>query len=153
STAPRPHTYPSVTSPENGCTDHSDGSAGTTSRWPCTSSAPRSAVPAGSPANRAKTLVRPGALSRSTGSRPTSASCAATNSAATRSPAEVRVSPVFVVSIRIRSRHRSTTSSLLIARSYHCGGPFGTGGDALWITAPSWVLSELSYPQADIDPC
>ena len=34
STAPRPHRYPSLTSPENGSTDHSEASAGTTSRWP-----------------------------------------------------------------------------------------------------------------------
>ena len=39
STAPRPQTTPSRTSPEKGCTLQSAGSAGTTSRWPWTSSA------------------------------------------------------------------------------------------------------------------
>ena len=46
------------TSPENGCTVHSAGSAGTTSRWPWISSAPRSAS---APSSRANTLPRPGA--------------------------------------------------------------------------------------------
>ena len=39
STAPRPQTYPSRTSPPNGSTLQSSASAGTTSRWACTSSA------------------------------------------------------------------------------------------------------------------
>ena len=42
STAPRPQTQPSCTSPENGCRCQSSASAGTTSRWPWRSSAGRS---------------------------------------------------------------------------------------------------------------
>ena len=42
---------------------------------------------------------------------PTSSSLAATHSAASRSPALVAVSPVFVVSIRMRSESSSATSA------------------------------------------
>ena len=47
STAPRPHSTPSRISPENGCTDQAAGSAGTTSRCPCSSRAPSSWAPSG----------------------------------------------------------------------------------------------------------
>src|SRR5437764_1933471 len=67
------------------------------------------------PGTRATRLVRPGRLSRISGSSPTSDSLAATYSAATRSPAHVDWSPVLVVSMRIRSRHSSTTSELASA--------------------------------------
>ena len=58
STAPRPQTKPSSIAPENGCTLHSAGSAGTTSRCPWISSAPRELS---APGRRANTLPRPGA--------------------------------------------------------------------------------------------
>src|SRR5690606_23514895 len=50
-------------------------------------------------------------LSRSSGLRPASDSRSATHSAAARSPTVVSASPVLVVSMRISSQHRSTTSS------------------------------------------
>ena len=57
STAPRPQTQPSRSSPENGWTLHSAASAGTTSRWPCTSSGGRLRSV---PSIRATRLARPG---------------------------------------------------------------------------------------------
>ena len=86
STAPRPQRQPSRSSPANGSTCQSAALAGTTSRWPCTISAPRSAVPAGSPSMRTTTVARPGSLSISSGSSPTSVSRPITYSAASRSP-------------------------------------------------------------------
>ncbi len=59
---------------------------------------------------RATRLARPGSLSKIRDSMPTSSSFVATYSAASRSPALVAVSPVFVVSMRMRSRAISTTS-------------------------------------------
>src|ERR671919_1449630 len=112
STAPRPQTTPSRISPENGGTLQSAGSAGTTSRCPCTSKALR---PAFDPAIRATTLARPGADSRMRASTPTSASFCATYSAAGRSLQSPP--PRFVVSIRMRSEVNSTTSSSATASS------------------------------------
>ena len=64
STAPRPQRQPSWISPANGSTCQSLLSAGTTSRWPWISSAPR----LGSlPSMRAMTLARPGSDSKSSG--------------------------------------------------------------------------------------
>ena len=71
----------------NGSTDQSDASAGTTSRWPCTS---RPGADRSRPAMRTTVLARRGADSSTTGSRPASDSCVATHSAASRSP---RLSP------------------------------------------------------------
>ena len=83
STAPRPQIIPSRTSPANGSKDQSCAAAGTTSRWPCTSSA--SAL--GSlPSIRVNTFARPGADSKYWASRPTSWISSATYSAAARSP-------------------------------------------------------------------
>src|ERR671910_3373071 len=106
STAPRPQTTASRTSPENGGTLQSAGSAGTTSRCPCTSKA---LLRAFDPAMRATTLARPGADSRMRASTPTSVSFWATYSAAGRSLQSPP--PRFVVSIRMRSEVNSTTSS------------------------------------------
>src|SRR5215207_3314334 len=127
STAPRPQTIPSRISPENGGTLQSAGSAGTTSRCPCTSRASR---PACDPAIRATTLARPGADSRTRASTPTSVSFCATYSAAGRSLQSPP--PRFVVSIRMRSEVYSTTSSPATASSI--GRLDGTGdqrGDGL----------------------
>ena len=107
STAPRPQTQPSLISPENGCTCQSAASAGTTSRWPWIS---RAGLDESSPAILVTTLARPGCDSSTVGSRPTSASSAATCSAALRSPGP-EWSPGFVVSILIRSLARVATSS------------------------------------------
>ena len=110
STAPRPQTQPSAISPENGCTCQSAASAGTTSRWPWMSRAGR----AGSvPSSRATTLARVGCGLEHCGSRPTSASSAATCSAAARSPGP-EWSPGLVVSILIRSLQRAATSSCAV---------------------------------------
>ena len=98
STAPRPHSTPSRISPANGGTLQDDGSAGTTSRCPCTSSA---GAPGSRPPTRATTFARPGADSSSAGSTPASASLAATYSAAGRS--RPSPPPRLVVSILIRS--------------------------------------------------
>lgn len=106
SMAPRPQTTPSRTSPEKGCTRQSAGSAGTTSRWPWTS---RASAAGSLPSMRATTFVRPLLRSSSVGSSPASASRSATYSAAGRSwhvP-----SPALLVSIRIRSEVKRTTSS------------------------------------------
>ncbi len=85
STAPRPHTHPSVTSPENGGTVQSSALAGTTSRWPWTSSGlSEASTPGGS--QRATRVVRPGSDSYSSAAIPTSSSSPATCSAAARSP-------------------------------------------------------------------
>ena len=83
STAPRPHTQPSRSSPANGSTDQSAALAGTTSRCPCTHSAPRSRS---APGIRTATLTRPGSLSKVCGSRPTSRSRSTTYAAACASP-------------------------------------------------------------------
>ena len=83
STAPRPQMQPSRSSPANGSTCQSAALAGTTSRWPCTTSPGRDGS---APSMRTMTLARPGSLSAISGSRPTSASSAATYSAALRSP-------------------------------------------------------------------
>src|SRR5580700_528186 len=106
STAPRPQTTPSRTSPLNGSTDQAAGSAGTTSRWPCNSSAGRSGSV---PLTRATTFDRPGADSSSSGSRPASASKAATYSAAFRS--RQSPPPRLVVSNWISSEANLVTSS------------------------------------------
>ena len=58
---------------------------------------------------------------RSGDSMPTSASLQATHSAAARSPALVAVSPVFVVSIRMRSDSSSATSPWAAARGAAVG--------------------------------
>src|SRR5213078_1483138 len=106
-------------------TDHSEASAGTTSRCPWIS---RASAPGSLPSNRATTLVRPGALSWTTGSSPTSASFSATYSAATRSPTLVSLSPVLVVSMRSRSWQICTTSSVaFICSSYHLSGSGSSG--------------------------
>ena len=55
STAPRPQTKPSWISPANGSIRQSSAAAGTTSRWPCSSSG----SPGPSP-HRATSEVRPG---------------------------------------------------------------------------------------------
>ena len=83
STAPRPQIMPSLTSAANGSTDQSWAMAGTTSRWPCTSSA---SAPGSEPSRRVKTFARPGADSKYWASRPTSSISPATYSAAARSP-------------------------------------------------------------------
>ena len=114
STAPRPQTQSSRISAENGSTCQSAAWAGTTSRWPCTSSAGRLES---APAIRVSTLVRPGADSTTVGSSPTSASHSATCSAALRSPGPV-LSPKLEVSIRISSRHSSTTSSWAVSEAW-----------------------------------
>ena len=57
STAPRPQTHPSKISPANGSTFQSFGSAGTTSRWPCTSSG---SADWSSPSQCATSVARPG---------------------------------------------------------------------------------------------
>ena len=64
STAPRPQTQPSAISPANGSWVQSVASAGTTSRWPCTS---RPGRLVSSPSNRATTLVRRSADSQNGG--------------------------------------------------------------------------------------
>ena len=105
STAPRPHTQPSRDlAGERVHASTRAGSAGTTSRWPCTSSAGRVGS---APSIRATTLARPGSDSSSVGSMPTSASLPATYSAAARSVLDVGLE----VSIRISSEQSSTTSS------------------------------------------
>ena len=83
STAPRPQMQPSRSSPENGSTCQSAAFAGTTSRWPCTA---RPGREVSDPSMRIITDARPGSLSTSTGSRPTSVSWSMTYSAALRSP-------------------------------------------------------------------
>ena len=91
------------------------GSAGTTSRCPCSRRAPSPSVP--SPPIRATTFARPGADSSSTGSSPASASRAATYSAAGRSCASPP--PRLVVSILIRStanRAASAPAGVIAAR-------------------------------------
>ena len=110
SMAPRPQTYPSLTSPENGSTCQSAACAGTTSRCAWISSASREGSV---PSIRAMTLVRRGPVSYSSGSSPTSASFAATYSAASRSPGPLP-SPKLVESIRMRSLVRPTTSSAAV---------------------------------------
>ena len=85
STAPRPQTQPSATSPANGGTDQSSALAGTTSRCPWISSGDSDrSTPSGS--QLATTEVRLGAGSNSSAAMPTSPSSSATRSAATRSP-------------------------------------------------------------------
>lgn len=83
STAPRPHTQPSATSPENGWCVQSWALAGTTSVWPWISSA---GLDGSSPSIRATVEARPLWDSKICGSSPTSASFSATYSAAPRSP-------------------------------------------------------------------
>ena len=83
SIAPRPQTQPSASSPANGSCVQSRASAGTTSRWPWTSSPGRLES---SPSHRTTRLVRRSADSKTSGSRPTSESSPATCSAAARSP-------------------------------------------------------------------
>src|SRR3954447_19351350 len=103
STAPRPHRQSSRISPANGSICQSLASAGTTSRCPWISSAGREES---APGHRASTDARPGADSSSCGDNPQSVSRSAAHSAAARS------SLVGLdESIRMRSRHRSTTSS------------------------------------------
>ena len=92
----------------------------------------RRAARRSAPAMRATRLARPGSDSWISDSMPTSASLQATHSAAARSPALVAVSPVFVVSMRMRSESSSATSSWAPARgcgvgSAHVGDP-ATGG-------------------------
>ena len=58
SMAPRPQTTPSRISPEKGCTLQSAGSAGTTSRWPWTSSASARRVGALDPGDHVRTPRR-----------------------------------------------------------------------------------------------
>ena len=70
---------------------------------------------------RATRLARPGSDSQIWDSMPTSASLQATHSAATRSPALVAVSPVFVVSIRMRSESSSATSPWAAAEGHRWG--------------------------------
>src|SRR6266496_226985 len=108
STAPRPHRYPSRTSPENGGTDQSAASAGTTSRCPCTSSA---GSEGSVPGTRAITLDRPGAASRIFEGMPIPSRNAATYSAASRSPSD-EPPPWLVLSKRSRSAQMSTTSAI-----------------------------------------
>ena len=107
STAPRPHSMPSRISPANGSTLQLRASAGTTSRWPCTTRAGLSGL---RPGTRATTLVRRGSGSNIWGDRPSAASLASTYSAASRSPF-ARPSPWLVVSIRMRSRAITAVSS------------------------------------------
>ncbi len=83
STAPRPQTQPSATSPANGWWVQSSALAGTTSVCPWISRAGRERS---SPAIRAMVVARPRSDSKISGSRPNSASFSATYSAATRSP-------------------------------------------------------------------
>ena len=99
-----------MTSPANGSTDHSEASAGTTSRWPCTSSAPRCGS---APSMRATTLVRPGADSTIVGVEPDLGELRRRRTRRRPArPCEVSRSPVLVVSMRSRSRQMSTTSSV-----------------------------------------
>src|SRR5439155_25529019 len=106
--------------------------AGTTSRWPCTSMA---GLVRSWPSILATTLVRLGCDSRTAGSRPTSESPAATYSAAWRSPGP-EWSPGLEVSILIRSRQMSTTSSCAVTLSavtflsLHWGGQGVRAGPA-----------------------
>jgi hypothetical protein len=81
SSAPRPRTTPSRSSPANGGRRHSAASAGTTSRCPWSRSA--GARPA--PRSRATTFGRAGSRAATTGSTPASASSPATNAAHSRS--------------------------------------------------------------------
>jgi len=82
STAPRPQSMPSRSSPAKGCTCQSAAWAGTTSVWPWSTSAGR----VGSvPGTRRNTEARRGADSTISGSHPTSVSAAMTYSAASRS--------------------------------------------------------------------
>ena len=131
STAPRPQTQPSASSPANGSRRQSSALAGTTSRWPWMSSAGR----LGSlPSTRATRLVRFGCDSRTVGWTPTSLSRPATYSAALLSPGP-EWSPGLVVSILIRSRQMSTTSS------WACAAKFS-------VTVPSSHRAALIAPQA-----
>src|SRR5665647_2377022 len=107
STAPRPHSRPSISSPPNGSTDQSPAWAGTTSVCPCSTRAGRCGS---APVRRTTTLARRAADSKISGSSPTSASDAITYSAATRSPGPVP-SPKFELSIRNRSWQIEATSS------------------------------------------
>ena len=75
STAPRPQMQSSLSSAASGSTCQSAALAGTTSRWPWMHSAGRSRS---SPSIRTTTLVRPGSLSTTVGSSPTSRSWATT---------------------------------------------------------------------------
>ena len=75
STAPRPRIYPSLISPQKGSKLQSAALAGTTSRWPWTTSPGRLVS---LPAIRATTLNRFGPVSMSSESIPTSANLATT---------------------------------------------------------------------------
>ncbi len=86
STAPRPQSIPSLISPPNGSTVQVRGSAGTTSRWPWTTSA---GLPGFLPSTRATPLVRPGSESNSFGASPSALNRASTYSAAAISPLDV----------------------------------------------------------------
>ena len=131
SIAPRPQMKPSRSSPEKGCTDHSAESAGTTSRWPCSSSAGRDRSV---PSIRATTLARPGSDSYRRDATPTSSSLPVTHSAAARSELVG-----LDVSKRINSEQSSTTSSWALVMSYpYHSGPVGSRrpGPVKWSGTP-----------------
>ena len=70
STAPRPHTTPSTSSPPNGSRDQASASTGTTSMWLRRTSGGSGLVTDGSARSRAKQLPRPGAASSTSAATP-----------------------------------------------------------------------------------
>src|SRR3954447_9162 len=84
------------------------------------------------PSTRETTLDRWGADSKISGCRPTSLSFSATYSAAARSPGPLPV-PSLTLGNRIRSRHRSTTSS-----SAATAPPSFSGGCTVRRTRSPW---------------
>src|SRR5579859_129397 len=150
STAPRPCRTPPSTSPPNGCRFHSPGSAGTTSRWPCSSSAP---APGSAPSIRATTLARPGADSRTIGSRPASASRSATYSAAGRS----RQSPPPLCARRPRAfgpissdgrRHQGRTFGHRRGVADTCFAAFAGGADPALIVDAAVLKANIGQMAA-----
>ena len=107
STAPRPQTTPSRTSPPNGSTLQSCAWAGTTSKCPWTTSAGSEEL---LPSMRLTTLARPGADSYSSADSPASEISAAVCSAMARSPGPSLL-PKLLVSKRMRSEQMPATSS------------------------------------------
>ena len=106
SMAPRPHTTPSLDLSGEGVHAPVGGLGGHHVEWPWTSSA---SADGSVPSILATTLVRPLVRSSIRGSRPASASRSATYSAAGRS--RQSPPPRLVVSIRISSEVKATTSS------------------------------------------
>ena len=117
SSAPRPHTWPSLSSPDQGSTDHSAASASTVSVWDMS----RSRGPPPRPGMRATRFARSGTFAYSSQATPFSSRYSRSSSAA-------RVSlPGGLTVSTWTSRWRRSTTSLIASSRARGGSGAGSG--------------------------